>query len=213
LKTLLSTKIIDTSLYNLLLLNNFKVIAHDFISIEPIIKPKQSIENHIIITSKNAIQAIENYSIETLKIFCVGNETQKILLEKGFNVIETAKNAETLAKIIVEKHSNYKFTYFCSEIRRTILPNIFKENNIDCQEINAYKTILQPKVITENIDFILFFSPSGVKSYLVYNLINNELCICIGKTTAQELESITNNLFISSSSTIKEMVLEIVEKF
>jgi uroporphyrinogen-III synthase len=213
LKTILSTKILNASLNYLLLQNNFKVITHDFITIEPIIISKQSIENQVIITSKNAIHALDNYSKEALKIFCVGNETQKILLEKGFNVIETAKNGETLAKIIVEKHSNLKFTYFCSEIRRAILPNILKENNIDCQEIITYKTILQPKVITENIDFILFFSPSGVKSFLVNNQINNELCICIGETTAQELESITNNLFISSSSTIKEMVLEIVEKF
>ncbi len=212
MKTILSTKILDLELKNLLLQNNFKIIEHNYIAINQIENTIQKTENQVIITSKNAIHAIDNNTKKELQLFCVGTETEKLLLSKDFKVVETAKNGETLAKIIVEKYGILKFTYFCSDIRRDILPNILKENNIDCQEIIVYKTILQPKVITENIDFILFFSPSGVNSYLVNNQINNELCVCIGETTAQELESITNNLFISSSSVIKDMVFEIIKK-
>ncbi|MFY7811317.1 MAG: uroporphyrinogen-III synthase [Flavobacterium sp.] len=213
LKTILSTKILDIELKKNLHQNNFKVIEHDFITIKFIDNLIPFIENQVIITSKNAIQALENYSKELLKIFCVGFETQRILQEKGFNVIETAKNGQSLAEIIVKKYSNLNFTYFCSEIRRDILPNILNQNYIQYQEIIAYKTILTPLKIVDKVDFIFFYSPSGVKSFLINNLITNELCVCIGKTTAHELDLITQNVIISSSSVIKDLVFEFMSNF
>jgi uroporphyrinogen-III synthase len=42
----------------------------------------------------------------------------------------------------------------------------------------------------------MFFSPSGIESYLKNNKIKNELCFCIGSTTAEALNGITKKIIL-----------------
>jgi uroporphyrinogen-III synthase len=210
LKTILSTKKLNTDLSKLLK-NNYKIIEHDFITINSIEHNSDYIENNIIITSKNAIPALEKLNNKHYKIFCVGSETKKILISKGFVVVENASNSNNLAEIIISKHSNIKFSYFCSAIRRDDLPKKMIENSIKFQEIVVYETLFSSIKIDEKFDIIMFFSPSGVKSFLQKNKINNELCFCIGKTTADELKSESKNTKTAQESTIESMILEIMK--
>jgi len=46
-----------------------------------------------------------------------------------------------------------------------------------------------PKGGEKRFDGILFFSPSAVESYLKSNTIKDEMCFCIGETTAEALEN------------------------
>ncbi len=209
MKTILSTKKLNSDLTKLLK-NNYKIIEHDFITINSIKHNSNVIENNIIITSKNAITALEKLNNKHYKIFCVGSETKKILISKGFEVVENANNSNNLAEIIISKHSNFKFSYFCSAIRRDDLPQKLTENNIKLNEIVVYETLFYSTEINEKIDIIMFFSPSGVKSFLQKNKINNELCFCIGKTTAYELKSVSKNIKTAQDSTIESMIFELM---
>ena len=66
--------------------------------------------------------------------------------------------------------------------------------------------------ISVKIDGILFFSPSGIKSFLLDNEIKNEVCFCIGNTTAATLNEITSNIIIAKKHKI-EAVLKACIKY
>jgi uroporphyrinogen-III synthase len=60
-------------------------------------------------------------------------------------------------------------------------------------------------------DGILFFSPSGIKSYVLKNAITTETLFCIGNTTATEAKKHSTNIIIAKNQTI-ESVIESVKK-
>ena len=53
-------------------------------------------------------------------------------------------------------------------------------------EVIAYKTLLSPNKLSKKYDGLLFFSPSGIESFLSENAIGEEVAFCIGNTTANE---------------------------
>lgn len=211
MKTILSTKILKPELISLFHSNQYKVLQHDFIHINPIaLKIDLEVKN-IIITSKNALFALEKFNPKKFKIFCVGFNTKKILESKGFIVLECAYNAKELSKIIIDKYNKLDFIYLCSSIRRDFLPDTLKNNAISYKEIIVYATTLTSIEIKDTIDIILFYSPSGVESYLLNNKITNELCYCIGETTANTLQEITKKIVVLKSATIENMIFEIIK--
>ena len=63
-------------------------------------------------------------------------------------------------------------------------------------------------------DGILFFSPSAVESYLKQNTIKNEICFCIGKTTAETLEKKhKKNIVIAEQPTIDDVIAAVIEYY
>ena len=60
---------------------------------------------------------------------------------------------------------------------------------------------------------ILFFSPSGVASYLKDNTIKKETCFCIGETTAEALQKITKNVIIAKNPTIEDVIEECINEY
>ena len=79
-----------------------------------------------------------------------------------------------------------------------------------------YQTTLAPFKISdqENFDGILFFSPSAVESYLTNNKIKNEVCFCVGTTTAAALETKKiKNIVIPETPTIEAVILEVIEYY
>ena len=99
-------------------------------------------------------------------------------------------------------------------MRRDILPNTLKENGIQFNEIEVYETNLTSKKITQKLDGILFFSPSGVESFLEKNKITNEICFCIGETTAEALENKNiKNIVIAQKPSVENVITEVVEYY
>ena len=76
-----------------------------------------------------------------------------------------------------------------------------------------YRTDLTPVKIESKVDGILFFSPSGVKSYLKENTITNQVCFCIGTTTAKELEKTTKNVVIANQPTVENTIIQCINYF
>jgi uroporphyrinogen-III synthase len=197
---------------------NFSVIDEDFIETTSKDFKLDKINENIIFTSQNSVKSILQHSkVEDLKsknVFCVGIKTKDFLTENGFNVVVYTDYASDLAEIISLIYKKEFFTFFSGNLRRDVLPNTLKENEISFNEIEVYETNLKPKKITSKLDGILFFSPSAVESYLIENKINKETCFCIGETTAKVLENkIITNIIVAENPSVENVIDEVIEYY
>src|SRR5690606_31501598 len=80
------------------------------------------------------------------------------------------------------------------------------EVNIVFDEYLVYQNEESSVKIEAKTDGLLFFSPSGVKSYLKQNSITTQMCFCIGTTTADALKDITKNVVIANQQSIEELI-------
>ncbi len=155
---------------------------------------------NVVISSQNGVEAILNSfaknEIKFKNIFCVGRRTKKLIESKIGKVAYATKNAKTLAEYISKKSEIKEITYFCSNISLDILPDYLEEKSIKVSRIEVYKTMLSPIKIDNSITGVLFFSPSGIRSYLLKNTID-VVAFCIGETTAKEAKKHFKNIRIS----------------
>ena len=190
----------------------------DFISIEQKKVAIETVNENLIFTSQNSVlSVVENLegteTLELLKkknVFCVGMKTKGLLEENGFNVIAYTGYAADLAEIITLIYGKEKFTFFSGNLRRDTLPDALSEAKVVFNEIKVYETNLTPQKISGIFDGILFYSPSGIESYLKNNKIKNETCFCIGTTTADALENVTNNVVIANQPTIENVIIQCI---
>lgn len=182
-------------------------------------KVEEKITNAVF-TSANSVRSV--FSIHKNKIalfetvFCVGEKTKSILEEFGLNVEVVANTAVELADLLAEKFSSevnylHKISWFCGNLRNNDLPTILAENGVLVTEYLVYQTDLIPKKVEEKFDAILFFSPSGVKSFLKKNAIISNPVICIGVSTAIEAIQYFENVYIADTTSV-ESVLEKVKE-
>ena len=213
----LSTKTLSKTQKEVLENNNFNVFEVDFIKTATTNFDLKDINENLIFTSQNAVHSVlANPNCESLKTkntFCVGLKTKILLSENGFNVDVYTGYAEDLAEIITLIHSSESFTFFSGNLRRETLPKALTDAKIKFNEINVYTTTLTPQKFTTAVEAIMFFSPSGVESYLKDNLIKKETCFCIGETTASALHKITKNVVVASNQTIEDVIEDCINEY
>lgn len=218
---ILATKILSANQKQELVKAHFQVIEADFIKTETENFELTELNDNLIFTSQNAVHSfLKNLKQEELiqnlrrkNVFCVGLKTKIVLSEAGFNVVAYTGYASDLAEIITLIYANESYTFFSGNLRKDTLPKALAEAGIKFNEIQVYKTSLTPHKIKETVDAILFFSPSGVESYLKENKIKKETCFCIGETTAQALEKITKNIVIAAQPSIEDVIEDVIEEF
>lgn len=214
---ILSTKKLLSNQKQFLLNANFNLLEADFIKTENKPFELNTINDNLIFTSQNAVLSLlENPDAIKLKeknVFCVGIKTKALLEENGFNVIAHTGYASDLAEIIALIYGKESFTFFSGNLRRDTLPDFLKEANVKFNEIEVYETHLTPQKITTPLDGILFFSPSGVESYLRENKIKNEMCFCIGTTTAEALENTTKSIIIANQPTVENTIIQCINEY
>ena len=176
------------------------------------------IHDNIIFTSQNAVQSILQHpkcdELKTKSVFSVGMKTKDLLTENGFDVVAYTGYASDLAEIISLVYSSDSFTFFSGNLRRDVLPDTLKENGITFNEIEVYETNITSKKATSKLDGILFFSPSGVESYFKSNTIKEEMCFCIGETTAEALENKkVKNIIIADKPSVENVIAEVIEYY
>jgi hydroxymethylbilane synthase len=175
---------------------------------------KNEIEN-VIITSQNGVEAILNsFTKDELKfknIFCVGRRTKKLIENRIGKVTKVAKNAEALAAYLAKELENKEVTYFCSNVRMDILPAYLQTSDIVVNEVEAYKTMLSPDKLNDEISGVLFYSPSGIESYLQENG-KDKVAFCIGETTAKEARKHFDKVEVANMPSA-ESVLELVNTY
>ena len=152
-------------------------------------------------------------ALKSKNVFCVGLKTKIMLSENGYNVVAYTGYAEDLAEIITLIYASESYTFFSGNLRRETLPKALKDAKIKFNEIQVYETTLTPQKIKSPVEAILFFSPSGIESYLKENKIKNETCFCIGTTTASALEGITKNIVVADQPTIEDVIEEVIAEY
>jgi len=176
---------------------------------------KNKIEN-VIITSQNAVDALlDNFSpveLNFTNIYCVGKRTKRLIEKKIGKVVHVETSAVNLANFLVKNIKEKEVTYFCGNKRRDELPTILSENNIEVNEVESYQTQLTPRKIGENFNGILFYSPTGIESYLKDNQTSDSTAFCIGETTALEAKKYFKNVIVAAVPTV-ESVLKSVNEY
>lgn len=214
---ILSTKILSPVQKQELTKAGIEVIEADFIKTENKPFELKNLNESLIFTSQNAVRSVlSNPKSEDLKsknVYCVGLKTKILLSENGFNVVAYTGYAADLAEIITLIYRSESYTFFSGNLRRDTLPTALKEAEIKLNEIQVYETSLQPQKIKTAVDAILFYSPSGVESYLKENTIKKEICFCIGETTAEALHKITKNIIIADQPTVEDVIEDVINEY
>jgi len=209
----LSTKKLNPPQREVILNTNIDLIEYNAISIEKkTVEITEKVDNAIV-TSQNSARIIIESKIPINKVFCVGDKTMFLLKENGYFVSKTAKNALELAQFLVKNHKNDVFKFFCGNIRRAELPKILQVNSINFTEEVLYNTVLNSKRFEKKNEAVLFFSPSGVESYIQENSLENSIAFCIGNTTANEVKKYTSNIVVASQATIESTIDELIRYF
>ena len=214
---ILSTKILTDIQKKALLDANFSVIDADFIQTKNQDFELTQLQDNLIFTSQNAAQSVllhpKSNELKSKNVFCVGLKTKALLEENGFNVIVYVDYASDLAEIITLIYSNESYTFFSGNLRKETLPKALKDAKITFNEIQVYETTLTPQKIKSPLEAILFFSPSGVESYLKENTIKKELCFCIGETTAEALPKTVKNIIVAAQPSIEDVIEDAIAEF
>jgi hydroxymethylbilane synthase len=196
------------------------VTSSDFITIrnnrlKPIIV-KNNIQN-VLFTSQNAVESVLNsfspLELNFTNIYCVGRRTKRLIENKIGKVTHVEKDAKKLAKYLVKNLKDKEVTFFCGDKRREDLPTILAEKSISVNEVECYQTSLTPRKIEEKFDGILFYSPTGIESYLKDNKSNNAVAFCIGETTGNEAKKYFEKVIISKTSTVESVLKSVNEYF
>ncbi|MEM0517650.1 uroporphyrinogen-III synthase [Aequorivita flava] len=208
MKSVLSTKKLSLSQRELLLNASVSLVEYNAIKIQfEVFEIPPKIKNAIF-TSQNGVHSFfeNNRSSEIKNCFCVGEKTKLLLEKNGLKVIKMTEYAADLASYLVENHKDDTFHFFCGNIRSEEIPSKLKENNVSFQEIVAYKTTLNPIKINRQFNAVLFFSPSGVRSFFLENKLTNGTAVCIGTTTASEARKFMENVVISNTTTVESVI-------
>lgn len=214
---ILSTKKLNSNQKQFLLNAGFSVVEADFIKITLVPFQLKNIPTLLLFTSQNAVKSVlQNDDIETLKqipTICVGSKTAQLLQENGFTVLEIQEYADDLAPIIQQKYPLEQIAFFAGNLRRDVLPDAMQKANITFEEYTVYQNIANSIEIQAKTDALLFFSPSGIHSYLQQNTIKNQTCFCIGTTTAAALNGITNNIVIANKQTVENVIIQCINHY
>lgn len=214
---ILSTKKLNSNQKQFLVNAGFSVVEADFIMITLVPFQLKNIPTLLLFTSQNAVKSVlQNESIETLKqipAVCVGSKTKQLLQENGFVVLETQEYAEDLVPIIQQKYLLKQIAFFAGNLRRNVLPDAMQKANISFEEYTVYQNSANSIEIQAKTDALLFFSPSGIHSYLQQNTIKNQTCFCIGTTTAAALNGITDNIVIANKQTVENVIIQCINHY
>jgi uroporphyrinogen-III synthase len=201
------------------LISKIGAVSSDFITIRnnriKRVVVKKNIENALF-TSQNAVEALlsnfDPLELDFTNIYCVGRRTKRLIEKRIGKVTHSENDAEKLGNYLAKNINDTSITFFCGNKRRDELPAILGENNVVVNEIECYQTILTPRKIEEKYKGILFYSPTGIESYLQDNSEYNGVVFCIGETTGAVAKKHFEKVVIARVSTV-ESVLDSVNEY
>ena len=181
------------------------------------IPPKVMKTQHenVVITSQNGVEALLNSftkdEMNFKNIYCVGRRTKKLIENRIGKVAHVAKNAKKLADYLSKEIKVEEVTYFCSDVRLDVLPAFLKAHDVTVNEVEAYKTMLSSEKISDDVSGVVFYSPSGIESYLQENK-TDKVAFCIGETTAKIAREHFDNVQVANLPSV-DSVLELVNSY
>ena len=163
----------------------------------------------IIFTSSNAVKNLDTSKInKDIFCFCVGNATEKISKEKGFQNIYTAEgNVSNLKEIILQNFDtkNGNLLYVSGEVISKELDRELKSEGYSIKRLVNYSVNSNEKLSDEFIEqlktsipeIVFIYSENSARNYLnllkKYNLIDNWMntnLMCLGEKSSSILNEI-----------------------
>ncbi len=149
--------------------------------------------NNFIFSSLNSVNAISSILKKTAtihkNIYCVGPRVANYFKGKVKSIHQVNQAAELLE---MAKNSGEKsFSWFHGDLSDMDLVEQFTEAELELNEATVYRTETLDPTVHDLNDYkaILFFSPSGVKSFLKNNQIPGGVKVgAIGSVTADALD-------------------------
>lgn len=220
-KSVLSTKRLTAPQRERLLASRLGIVDYDSLDIEPVeVAQKPKPGAGIIITSKNALHALDGLDPTDHPVFCVGSKTAEKLVAMGWEPEHVAKNATQLADFLTTIPQSSYYYYPCSNMRRDELPDKLKACKIPIEEHIAYKTTLVLRSFDRIFDAVLFYSPSGVIAYAKathqqarQSKSPDRLAFCIGETTATEARKYFKEVHVAKKPSVTSVILTTIKYF
>ena len=198
------------------LIMRFKELGHQVSHLPVITIEKKDYEDPnynefkgIIFTSSNAIKNLDISKInKDIFCFCVGNATEKIAKEKGFQNIFTAEgNVSNLKEIILQNFDpkNGNLIYVSGELVSYDLDKELKIEGYYVKRIINYSVSSNEELSNEFVgqlknsipEIVFIYSENSARSYLnllkKYNLIDNWMdtnLMCLGEKSSAVLNEI-----------------------
>lgn len=154
----------------------------------------------VAFTSANAVEYFlqDKNAVELLNgknIFSLVGKTFETLSIHNIEVVSVGKNIDELANTIIQSQSVKSVLHVRGNLSLGVLEKKLKHNRIEYTSLIVYQTTLQSDiVVNNNFDVIMFYSPSGIESFLTNNKLSSEtLFCCIGEATATSLKEKYNN--------------------
>jgi uroporphyrinogen-III synthase len=212
--------------------NGFDIIEQEAIAIQPILTEEKEDQllswfnkkpiQPIVFTSANAVTCLGQYlgkhsrrEKKDMQVFCLSGRT-KVAVMETFPMAElagTSSSAKALAELIIARGIN-EVVFFCGNKRRDELPGILKQNGVVVHEVVVYETVPTPFTTKEDMDAVLFFSPSAVDSFFSLNqLKKNIICFAVGETTADSILKYSGNTIIISDTPSQEGMLKALKAY
>ena len=219
---ILFTKNIDRTIISKELGDDIAVDCIEVIRTTPVhVNPFDLKDYSLIFTSVNGVDSFfkngfrpnEDFTAKNYnKIYCVGEKTKKELRKHGFGTFKVLKNADALSKFITGRCQHENFFHFCGNLAISVLDNELPLQNIKYKKVIVYNTEEVNPLITEKYHAVVFFSPSGVRSFAKFNSLENLKIFSIGQTTEKELRKFTQNKIFTSKESNLEDLLTIIKQ-
>ncbi len=219
MKKVLSTKTLDPAALQYAQTQHLELTCIDFIEISGLAFNAADLDtttfDAVAFTSANAVQYFfDNKNAATLVanklIFALQGKTAEALAARNIQTAGFAASAAELAQVIIAAHNVKSVLHVCGNLKLTTLEDALTFSGIAYRHLLVYQTVKQGgKKVNSVFDAILFFSPSGVDSFLIENNLNSDVtCCCIGQTTAGALKQKTgrNNIILPKEPTPTAML-------
>lgn len=213
MKSILSTKQLTPRQQALLEAAGLCVESYNALKISYLQVSVPGVVENAIVTSQHTVQSILNNQIRINQCFCVGRKTAAMLRKHGYQVVEETDYGQDLAQLLVDGYPQRDFTFFCGSLRLDTIPDVLQSQGVSLKEIKMYEVNLVPKKIGRTFDGIMFFSPSGVHSFVSENAVGDAVAFCIGKTTAQVVKPYTDRIVVAHPPTVEDMIMQVVFYF
>ncbi|NAW50655.1 uroporphyrinogen-III synthase [Elizabethkingia argentiflava] len=169
--------------------------------------------HHFVFTSIQGVRSVEgkiNFP-ENTKCYTVGEKAREALKGLGLSVEITAKNAQELSSKMKNCMRPTKIMHFCGSKALPTLKQELTAAGFEWIENVVYETILLYPEWHKPTEALVFFSPSGVESFLKKNKINHQRLFAIGETTAKFLRNLSSNKVITSKKETLEDLLQVIK--
>ncbi|ASW75199.1 uroporphyrinogen-III synthase [Chryseobacterium piperi] len=169
--------------------------------------------NGVIAFFKNQFKPNEDFTAKNYnKIYCVGEKTKRELRKNGFGTFKVLKNAEALSSFIIGHCPHEQFLHFCGNLALDVLDCDLPLQNIKYKKVTIYKTEEINPLITEKYHAVVFFSPSGVRSFAKQNSLEGIQLFSIGETTSGELKKYTQEQIFTSEGNTLTSIMDLIRR-